>query len=130
MTKILLISHNSLAKGLAKAVEMIAGPQENLAAYALMPGENPDDIVAGFAKDLPSDEPVLILADLVGGSMCNAAMALLKRPNVRLIGGMNMALVLQLVLNPDANLDHVIQSARDSLQEVRLTPVHAENDFF
>lgn len=130
MTKIILISHNKLAQGMRQAVEMIAGPQKNLTAYGLMVGQRPDDVIASFADQLPRDEQVLILADFVGGSMCNAAMALLQRPNVRLIGGMNMGLVLQLVLEPTADIDHVISSAREGLKEVKLAKVESDGNFF
>ncbi|WP_125580299.1 PTS sugar transporter subunit IIA [Lacticaseibacillus suibinensis] len=133
VVKIILVSHNQLAAGMKHAVEMIAGTQPQLSAYGLMPGQKPDDVVAQIAKTLPAEEPVLILADLVGGSMCNACMALLVHANVQLIGGMNLALVLQLVLAQQFDQDslqHIMQQAQQGIQEVKLQKVTEDDPFF
>ena len=133
MVKIILVSHNQLATGMKHAVEMIAGAQPQLTAYGLMPGQKPDDIVAEIAMTLPEKEPVLILADLIGGSMCNACMSLLTRDNVRLIGGMNLALILQVVLATDfndASLAHMIVNAQAGIKPVSLKKVADDDAFF
>ncbi|MCH4169920.1 MAG: PTS mannose transporter subunit IIA [Lactobacillus sp.] len=130
MTRIIFISHNQLAVGLKAAVEMIAGPQKQLEAHGLMPGEKPDDIIQQIRQTIQPEQQVLILADLVGGSMCNAAMALLDLPNVTLLGGMNLALALQVVLTPpqsDKEIEHVLDQAKTNLQHVVLKKV-ANND--
>ncbi|KRL11383.1 PTS sugar transporter subunit IIA [Schleiferilactobacillus perolens] len=132
MTRIIFISHNKLAEGMQKAVEMIAGPQPHVESYGLMPGQRPDDIVAHIRQSIKADEQVLILADLVGGSMCNAAMTLLDLPNVQLIGGMNLALALQVVLTPPASADeinHVIKQAQTNVQHVILKKVKDDSFF-
>ena len=132
MTRIILVSHNQLAPGMKKAVEMIAGPQANLEAYGLMPGNQPDAIIAGIRKTITADQEVLILADIVGGSMCNAAMTLLDLPNVRLVSGMNLALVLQVVLTPphdQAALNKAIASAKDNLRQIVLEKAQDEEFF-
>ncbi|GAF38728.1 PTS system, IIA component [Agrilactobacillus composti DSM 18527 = JCM 14202] len=129
MTRIIFISHNQLAAGLKAAVEMIAGPQKQLEAMASCPGKNQMTLFNRFAKR-SSEQQVLILADLVGGSMCNAAMALLDLPNVTLLGGMNLALALQVVLTPpqsDKEIEHVLDQAKTNLQHVILKKV-ANND--
>ncbi|GEK05615.1 PTS sugar transporter subunit IIA [Schleiferilactobacillus harbinensis] len=126
MTRIIFISHNKLAAGMKAAVEMIAGQQDNLEAYGLMPGQNPDEIISHLRTTITPDEHVLILADLVGGSMCNAAMALLNLPNVKLLGGMNLALALQVVLTPpktDDEIDHMLDQAKTNLEHVVLKKV-------
>ena len=130
MTRIILVSHNQLAPGMKAAVEMIAGPQANLEAYGLMPGDQP--IIHAIKATITADQDVLVLADIVGGSMCNAAMKLLNLPNVRLVGGMNLALVLQIVLAPPtdaAALAHVIDQAQASLHPVIIQQT-SDDDFF
>ncbi|MCI1894363.1 MAG: PTS mannose transporter subunit IIA [Lactobacillus sp.] len=132
MTRIILVSHNQLAPGMKAAVEMIAGPQANLEAYGLMPGDQPETIIHAIKTTITADQDVLVLADIVGGSMCNAAMKLLNLPNVRLVGGMNLALVLQIVLAPPtdaAALAHVIDQAQASLHPVIIQQT-SDDDFF
>lgn len=132
MTRIILVSHNQLAPGMKAAVEMIAGPQTNLEAHGLMPGEQPDAIIRAVRATITPDQDVLVLADIVGGSMCNAAMTLLDLPNVRLVGGMNLALALQVVLTPpadDAALAHAIAQAKDNLRPIVLEKAKDEEFF-
>lgn len=132
MSRIILVSHNQLALGMKAAVEMIAGPRANLEAHGLMPGELPDAIITKLRQTITADQDVVILADIVGGSMCNAAMALLDLPNVRLVGGMNLALVLQLVLASPTDpvpLSKAIKNAKKDVREVVLE-LNADDDFF
>lgn len=134
MNRIILISHNRLAEGMKRAVEMIAGPQANLECLGLMPGEQPDALIDIFKQTIQPEQNIIILADIVGGSMCNAAMALLPLPNVRIIGGMNLALVLEVVLatpQTEAEIQHVIESASQNMHEVQLVAnQEQEEDFF
>lgn len=126
MTRIIFLSHNQLAAGMKAAVEMIAGPQTNLEAHGLMPGHKPDEIINALRKTITPDQNVIILADLVGGSMCNAAMALLNLPNVTLIGGMNLAMALQTVLTPpknDEDIATMVAQAQANVQHVVLKKV-------
>ncbi|OAU22585.1 PTS sugar transporter subunit IIA [Lacticaseibacillus rhamnosus] len=71
--QIFFISHNKLAEGVLAAVKMIAGNQIDATAYGLMPGQNPEDKVNEIEAKIADDSHVLILADLFGGSMANAA---------------------------------------------------------
>ena len=133
--QIFFISHNKLAEGVLAAVKMIAGNQIDATAYGLMPGQNPEDKVNEIEAKIADDSHVLILADLFGGSMANAAVRLAAKPNVRLITGLNLALALESVLEKpcsDAEIDKVIQRARENVREVTIKPVaeSAEEDFF
>ncbi|MFC2674859.1 MAG: PTS sugar transporter subunit IIA [Lacticaseibacillus rhamnosus] len=133
--QIFFISHNKLAEGVLAAVQMIAGEQANVAAYGLMPGQNPEDKVDEIKARLDEDSHTLILADLFGGSMANAAVRLAAKPNVRLITGLNLALALQAVLEKpwtDDEINKLIGRARENVREVTIEPVtgNAEEDFF
>lgn len=87
------------------------------------------------AARLDEDSHTLILADLFGGSMANAAVRLAAKPNVRLITGLNLALALQAVLEKpwtDDEINKLIGRARENVREVTIEPVtgNAEEDFF
>ncbi|EIW12497.1 PTS system, mannose-specific IIA component [Lactiplantibacillus pentosus KCA1] len=119
--KIFLISHNDFAKGLKRSVEMIAGKQPNLMALGLQPGGNPDEIVQEIRNNFTDEDEVIILGDLAGGSVCNAALKLTLKPNVTLVAGTNLALVLQVVLDSESkDLETQIEKARQQMKPLAL----------
>ncbi|QVI34553.1 hypothetical protein BVJ53_00610 [Lacticaseibacillus chiayiensis] len=133
--QIFFISHNKLAEGVLAAVKMIAGDQVEATAYGLMPGQNPEDKIKEIEAKIESDSHTLILADLFGGSMANAAVQLAAKPNVRLITGLNLALALAAVLEKpwtDEEINKLIARSRENIREVTIDPVKedAEEDFF
>lgn len=95
MIKIVLISHGPFCEGLLKSVEMIAGPQEDIVALPLNPGENPDDYRIRL-NDVVEDN-TLILCDLKGGTPYNSAAFISKNYDVSLVAGMNIPMVITLV---------------------------------
>ena len=108
--RIFLVSHGKLAEGMANALGMLVGNVEDVSAMGLMPGESPADIAAAIektARENPEDR-VLILADLLGGSVSNAVTRLALLPNVRLVNGMNLATVIGLYFAaPDIDGDEL-----------------------
>lgn len=132
--QVILISHNKLAEGVLKAAKMIAGKEIDAIAYGLMPGENPDEKINVIKKEINIKSHTIILADLFGGSMANAAIKLSTEDNVKLITGLNLALVLQVILEKpwsEEDLTKVLEQARDNIKEVKLTSVEDnEDDFF
>lgn len=99
MRRVILASHGGLATGALDTVHMIVGDLSNVYAFTLLR----DDIlpISGQVRALlntfdPSDE-VFILTDMVGSSVNNDMVSLLPDyPQVTLIAGMNMPLILTL----------------------------------
>jgi mannose/fructose-specific phosphotransferase system component IIA len=121
--QVILISHNKLAEGILSAAKMIAGNEIEAKAFGLMPGENPQDKVNVIEKSINNDSKTLILADLFGGSMANAAIPLSVKDNVRLITGLNLALALQVILEhpwTDDEITKTINRAKENIQEVKV----------
>lgn len=133
--QVILISHNKLADGVLAAIKMIAGDQIDAQAYGLMPGQNPDVKASEIEATIAPETHTLILADLFGGSMANAAARLSTMPNVRLITGLNLALALQAVLEhpwTDEEIQKSIARAQENIKEVQLdlSDQDSEADFF
>lgn len=95
MVKVVLISHGPFCEGLLKSVEMIAGPQQDINALPLNPGENPDDYRDRLDKIV--EDNTLILCDLKGGTPYNSAAFVSKNYDVSLVTGMNIPMVITLV---------------------------------
>ncbi|MDO4294817.1 MAG: hypothetical protein Q4D90_01500 [bacterium] len=124
--KIILVSHGKLAEGMLHSIQMIVGEHKELSCMGMMPGEHYQSMVDAIeqsVKEHPETQH-LIVADLLGGSVCNGMSILTTYPNVKLIAGMNMGLVIELLLNPqvlsDEEIDRVIQMAKDMNKRVVL----------
>ena len=126
---VLLVGHGPLASGLLGAVEMIAGPQERFAVARL----RPEDDVERVSKRLETalrrmgvadQDDVLIFADLFGAAPANAAAMLLRtRPNVEIVAGMNLPMVLDALLSREGRTardlcDQAVASGQESIRDV------------
>jgi len=79
-----------------------------------------------FIEETPREDEIVILTDLFGGSVNNDASMLfrdLKRENLHIITGVNLALALELLLYPDNEplaqaIEAMIEQARDGMKYV------------
>ncbi|MCO6529303.1 PTS sugar transporter subunit IIA [Lactobacillus sp.] len=116
--KIILVSHGKLAKGMKDTVEMIAGQQENLEAYeAYENGTSDDSFINDLKKSLASskNDDVIVVTDVLGGSVNNEATQLLKdHPNITILTGMNLPLIITLVTTVNSGIsDEKVSEAID-----------------
>lgn len=146
--KVVLVSHDGLAKGMLGAVHMIFGDYEGL--YAL--GLEPDGSVAELGQkvcDIAMEDPdqqVIVIADLMGGSPCNNCVISLADlpclPNVRIIAGMSLPLVISVISRDgkltDEDLEECLDEAKTVTKIVEIpacklnnkTEEDSEEDFF
>ena len=102
---VLFVGHAELPDGVRSAVEMILGPQENLATVQLGPAADPAAVsrqIAAALDDMQVDPEAggLILADLPGGSPANAAAAVfLERRHLRLVAGLSLPMALEVLID-------------------------------
>ena len=80
-----------------KSAEMIAGEAENVFAFSLMPGMQPEDYRAMLEKQLEKlgDGKVLCLVDLFGGTPCTTCAILSKTYDMQVISGLNLAMYIE-----------------------------------
>lgn len=100
MVGIILASHGEFAKGIMQSGSMIFGEQENVAAVTLMPSEGPDDFRAKLKDAIASfdsQEEVLILADLWGGTPFNQSNTLFEEHKDKwaIVSGMNLPMLIE-----------------------------------
>jgi len=100
---VLFVGHAQLPTGIRSAVEMILGPQENLATVELGPAADPAAVSTEIERALDTlgvgpDDGALIMADLAGGSPSNAAAAVfLRRRSLRLMAGLSLPMALEVL---------------------------------
>ena len=121
MSRVIFASHGGLSKGMKDSVTMIVGDlAKNVETYSLLPGENPEDYYQELYKQAnESNEQILVLCDIKGGSVHTALSKLAVLDNVVVFSGMNMGLALDIVLKHAhlsvEELQEVIENARDGI---------------
>ena len=118
-----MASHGNLARGMADTIGMIVGEVTNLSTFVLE-RDDMDPISNQVRRELDSFDPadeVIICTDMVGSSVNNDMVGLLgDYPQVTLISGMNLPLVITLALDEgpatEEELDDIIAQAAEGIK--------------
>ncbi|MFJ6413425.1 PTS mannose transporter subunit IIAB [Terribacillus saccharophilus] len=100
MVGIIIATHGEFATGILQSGTMIFGKQENVAAVTLMPSEGPADVKLKMEKAIASfdsQDEVLILVDLWGGTPFNQANSLMEshKDKWAIVAGLNLAMLIE-----------------------------------
>lgn len=99
MIKILLASHGKLAEGMKSSVELIMGKVSKVEVInAYIDDDDLEDEILENFKKLKKEDKLIVVTDLLGGSVNNIFIEFLKKYDFYLISGMNLLLVIQLLL--------------------------------
>lgn len=130
MKYVILVSHGKFANGLNDALSMLAGNREDILSVGLENGKSVDEFVALFTekvKDISTDDEVILLGDIIGGSPLTNATNVLVNKGIKtvILGGMNLPLALTTVLMKDTVsldeiVDQVLEQARVAMQEFKI----------
>ena len=97
MTEIILITHGHFGEELYLSAEMILGKQGNVSCIAVEPGkaltEAVDQLDAIITKN--ASKGALILTDMFGGSPSNVAFSYAGQPNIEIVSGVNLPMLLK-----------------------------------
>ena len=123
MRHVILASHGNLARGMVDTIGMIVGEVGNLSTFVLE-RDDMDPISNQVRRELDSfdsSDEVIICTDRVGSSVNNDMAGLLgDYPNVTLISGMNLPLVITLALDEgpstEEEMDEIIAQAADGIK--------------
>lgn len=119
MNQVILASHGGLATGALDTVRMIVGEAPNVHAVTLE-RDDKEPITAkveALVKGFSPDDAVYVLTDMLGSSVNNSMVEYqAAHPDVTVIAGMNMPMVLTLALS-DGPLDAA--AVRDLVSEGR-----------
>lgn len=122
MNQVILASHGNLAIGMTDTVEMILGSCPNIHAVSMQRNQSETILsqVEKIIESISKDDSIFIITDILNGSVNNEVLPLLNvYPNLNLISGMNLALVIGLAtagdsLNKD-ELDAILEQGRLSI---------------
>lgn len=98
---VLIITHGNFGKGLLNGIEVIMGKQENVLALGLNLGDNIEvvrkEVEKIIKEKLQEDKEIIIVVDLFGGSPFNIALSMMKEYDVKVITGINMPMLVELL---------------------------------
>lgn len=126
--RIILVSHGSFSKGLYQTMEMVLGPQENLAYVGLYPEQGVDilkDNIEKEFKEAKENEEILVLTDLFYGSPFNAVVQLMNKYDVYHLTGINVPLLMEILImrsngkNAEEICEEAMKLAGSTVQDVR-----------
>lgn len=135
MRHIVLASHGNLAAGMKSSVELIAGAQPGLVTVCAYTEECPTaaEPLAALVGDLAEGDELVIVTDVLGGSVNNEASQFVNVPGVYVATGMNLAFVLGLVVDAGTSTAELIAEsvaeAREQLRRMDPVPAADEDDF-
>src|SRR3546814_8654579 len=99
MIGLVLVTHGRLAVEFVAAMEHVVGPQERVEAVCIGPDDDMEarraDISAAAAR-VDSGKGVILLTDMFGGTPSNLAISLMGKPNVEVIAGINLPMLIRL----------------------------------
>ncbi len=137
MRKIIIATHGDFASGIKNSLTMIAGDLANdIKIYCLYPGASATEFADELRIEIIENSEVeyIILTDLFGASVCTAMSLLTIYTNVVVLAGLNLNIALEVLLGKSTKLtsddiDDLLQSAKDGIQQIKLNTEIIEEDF-
>ena len=126
--KVIVVSHGSYARGLVDTVQMIAGKQEDLEAFGLVPEESVDTLKEKIRQSIEQasqEEEILILTDIFYGSPFNTVISLMPEYDLYHVTGINLPLMMEVIMgrisgkHAEEICKELLKAAPDTVRDVR-----------
>ncbi len=105
-----IVAHTELAEALLAAVRAIAGDETGLVAVTNR-GSDRAELLKRLAAAV-AGRPTLVFTDMAGGSCAHTAVALARgRPDLRVVTGVNLAMLLDFVFHRERTLEAAAERA-------------------
>jgi fructoselysine and glucoselysine-specific PTS system IIA component len=98
--KFLIATHGTLASGIKSSLDLIIGSMENVFLLQAYVDENTsvEDGLKEILEQVSDDDELVIFSDILGGSVTNQVLQHALGPNVYVISGFNLPLVIDVML--------------------------------
>ena len=118
MIGIVLVTHGRLAVEFQAALEHVVGPQEAVAAICIGPDDDMEqrrrDIIEAVDKTNDGGG-VAVLTDMFGGTPSNLAISIMNRPDVEVIAGVNLPMLIKLAsVREESPLAEAVTTAQEA----------------
>ncbi len=115
MAGILIIAHAPLAAALRDCIAHIyCGMPPRIGAIDVLPDSDPVEVVAraeSEAAHLREENGLLVLTDIFGATPANIASRLVRLPDVRVLAGVNLPMLVRAVCYRSTPLDTLVEKA-------------------
>jgi PTS system mannose-specific IIA component/PTS system mannose-specific IIB component len=140
MFAIIIGTHGRFSEELLNTCEMICGKTKNVAAITLIPGEGPDDVVKKYEKaisEMDTENGVLFLNDLFGGSPYNAACRLvINDDKYGIVTGVNLPMLIEMLGAQAADgpvdihqlMDKAVEAGKSGLQTFHASAISEDEE--
>ena len=118
MRKFLIAGHGQFASGLKSALDIIAGEQDRVWVIdAYVDGnESIENEIKKVLDQLRKGDELIVLTDLMGGSITNQVIRSIDLKNVYVLSGVNFPVLIDLVMSdPDTSTADAIESAKQTI---------------
>ena len=118
MIGLVLVTHGRLADEFVAAMQHVVGPQEQIKAISI----GADDDIEQRRRDIveavdatDNGAGVIILTDMFGGTPSNLAISTLERPDLEVIAGVNLPMLIKLAgVRVDGDLQSAVVEAQEA----------------
>jgi mannose PTS system EIIA component len=121
MIGLVLVTHGRLAHEFSAALEHIMGRQEQMEAITIGANDDPDlcrTAIIEAVNRVDSGDGVAILTDMFGGTPSNFAISCMSRPNVDVLAGINLPMLVKLAkVRQDRSLPETIDMAQEAARK-------------
>lgn len=125
--KFLIATHGTLAAGVKSALEIITGPTAHLFLIQAYVDENKSlsAEINAIAAQVGDQEEMIVFTDLLGGSVTNQILQYALAPNIHVVSGFNLALVIEIVLSDPET--PAVQVIAEALEAAKTQMVYVNN---
>lgn len=133
MRHYIIATHGRFASGIMDSVRMIYGDMERTELLCGYVEGMTDEVIAleiqRLLDAIPREEEIVVVADMLGGSICNHFCRQLGRENLYLISGLSLPLLFHLFLNEgqpvETAIAEAIEAAKNGTAFVNLLVEHS-----
>jgi PTS system mannose-specific IIA component len=103
MVGLVVVAHAGLARELLAAAEMIVGVMEKSEAVGVVAGDPVEQILESVQEAIRkvSQDGVIIMTDMFGGTPSNMSISFLKEGEVEVLTGVNLPMVIKFAAERD-----------------------------
>lgn len=134
--KFLVATHGTFAAGVKSSLGIIIGAMEHVFLIQAYVDEavGIEEQICQVMEQVSENDELVVFTDILGGSITNQILQHALKPNVHIISGFNLPLLIEIMMaDTDTPVEETIPSAIDSAKEQmtyvnKLLTLHKDNE--
>lgn len=125
MIGIIIVTHSDMASGIHKAVEMIAGKQENFSSIGFYVDDTLEELSQKIDSEIKKNncENTIIFTDMFGDTPTNVSAVVTTKINAVVVTGVNLGMVLESLtcreyLEIDRLIEQITKAGTDGIRYI------------